>query len=114
MRDVNLARAHQLGHLPEKERKQQSTNVRAIDVCIGHDNDTAVTQLGNIETTFLFAVTILFRFADAGADSRNHRLDLIVLKKLILARFFHVYQFSANRQNGLITPVASLFGGASR
>jgi len=38
--------------------------VRSIDVGIGHDNDPAVAQLGNIEATSSLAVAILFRFAD--------------------------------------------------
>ena len=113
MRNVNFTRADQLGHLPEKESKQQSANVRSVDVGIGHDNDPAVAQLGNIEATFVLAVAIFFRFADPGADGRNHGLDLIVLEELILARFFDVYQFSADRKNGLITSITSLFGGAT-
>ena len=87
--------------------------MRAVHVGIGHDDDPAVAQLGDIETAFVLAVAILFRFADAGADGRDHRLDFGVLEDLIVARFLDVDQFAANRQNRLVTPVASLLGGAA-
>src|SRR4029450_2346134 len=110
---INPARTHQLGHLAEKESKQQRANMRSIDVRISHDNDPPVAQFGNIETTFVFAVAILFRFANPSADRRNHGLDLVVLEELIFTRLFDIYQFSADGQNGLITSIASLFGGAA-
>jgi hypothetical protein len=45
LRDVDFAGAHQLGHLPEEKRQQQSANVRAVHVGVRHDDDAAVTQL---------------------------------------------------------------------
>ena len=45
LRNVDFARAHQLGHLPEEKRQQQRANVRAVHVGIGHDDDAAVTQV---------------------------------------------------------------------
>ena len=113
LRDVNLAGAHQFGHLPEEKGQQQRANVRAVHVRIGHDDDAAVAQLCDIEPAFVLAIALLLRLADAGADRRDHRLDLSVLEKLIFARFLDVDQLAADRQNRLITPVATLFGGAA-
>ncbi len=51
--------------------------------------------------------------ADAGADGRDHRLDFVVLEHLVEPRFLDVDQLAANRQDRLVTPVASLFGRAA-
>src|SRR5205814_7162670 len=87
--------------------------MRTIHVCVGHDDDPAVTQLGNIESAFVLAIAVFLRFADACANGGDHRLNLVVLEKLVLARFLDVDQLAADRQNRLITPVAPLFGGAA-
>src|SRR2546429_552782 len=108
--DVNLAGAHQFSHLPKKESEQQGANMRTIDVRVRHDDDPTVAQLRDVEAAFVFAVAILFRFADARADRSDHRLNLIVLEKLILARFLDVDKLAANWQDRLITPIASLLG----
>ena len=113
LRDVNLARAHQFGHLPEEKGQQQRANVRAVHVGIGHDDDAAVAQFRDIEAAFVLAIAVFFRFANAGADGRDHRLDFSVFENLIHARFLDVDQLAANRQNRLIAPVASLLGGAA-
>ena len=85
-----------------------------IDVRVRHDDNPTVAQLRDVEAAFVFAIAILFRFADARADRRDHRLDLVVLEKLILARFLDVDELAANWQDRLITPIASLLGGAAR
>ena len=82
--------------------------MRAVHVCIGHDDNLVVTKLGEIESAF--AVPI----ANSGADGRNHRPDFIVLKHLVQARFFHVNQLAPNRQNGLKLAITSLLGRAAR
>ena len=115
LRDVNFAGAHQLGHLPIEKCQQQRANVRAVHVRVRHDDDAAVAQFGNIEARFVFRARrpIFFRFADAGADGGDHRLDFVVLQKLIDARFLDVDQLAANRQDRLVTAVATLFGRAA-
>ena len=111
--DVDLAGANQFGHLPEEEGQEQGADVGSVHVGIGHDNDAAVAQLGDIEAAFLLAVAILLRLADAGADGRDHRLDFVILKKLVFARFLDVDQFAADGEDGLVTPIAPLFGRAA-
>src|SRR5204863_7845485 len=95
-------------------REQYREDVGTIDVRVRHNNDSAVAQRRHVEATFVYSIrAIFFRFTDPRTDRRDHSLDLIVLEKLILARFLNVDEFSANRQNGLVTPVASLFGRAA-
>ena len=88
-------------------------NVRTVDVRVRHDDDAAVAQFRDVESAFVLAVAVLFRFADAGADRRDHRLDFVVLEKLIFARLLDVDQLAANRQDRLITAIAALFGRAA-
>src|SRR5205814_9418912 len=87
-------------------------NVRTVHVGVRHDDDPAVAQFRNIEARFVFGTrrSIFFRFTDASADGGDHRLDLVVLQKLIDARFLDVDQLAPNRQDRLVTAVATLFG----
>src|SRR5439155_16243879 len=87
--------------------------MRAIHVCICHDDDPAVTQLGDIEAPFVLTIAILFRFTDARSDGGDHRPNLVVFEKLVLARFLDIDELAADRQNRLITPIAPLLGGAA-
>ena len=54
-------------HIAVEERQKQSADVRTVDIGIGHDDDAAVTELIQIEF-----------FADARAERRNDRHELIV------------------------------------
>src|SRR2546423_14618276 len=87
------------------------SNMRTIHVCIRHDDDPAVTQLGDIKASFVLTIAILFWFADARSDGGDHRLNLVVFKKLVLARFLDIDEFAADRQNRLITPIPPLPSG---
>ena len=59
LRDEDVAALDQLLHVAEEERQQQRADVRAVHVRVGHDDDLAVAQLGEIEIVL----------ADAGADA---------------------------------------------
>ena len=61
----------------------------------------------------LFRASPLPRLADAGADGGDHRLDFLVLENLVEPRFLDVDQLAADRQDRLITAVASLLGRAA-
>ena len=113
LRDVDAPGAHELGHLPVEKCQQQGPNVGAVHIGVGHDDDAAVAQLRQVEAAFILAVAVFARFADAGADGGDHRLDLRVFEKLIFARFLHVDELAANRQDRLVTAVAALFRRAS-
>ena len=43
--DVQVAAADQLGHVAEEEGQQQSSDVAAVNVSVGHDDDAVVAQL---------------------------------------------------------------------
>src|SRR5690348_13300624 len=76
--------------------------MRTIDVGICHDNDRMVTQLRG--------VVIFFR---AGAESRDHEAYFLGGKHFVEARFFHVEDFTLERKDRLIAPVAALLGRAA-
>ncbi|CSB00207.1 Uncharacterised protein [Vibrio cholerae] len=42
--NVDVTTLNQLRHLAVEKGQQQSTNVRAVDVRIGHDDDVVITQ----------------------------------------------------------------------
>jgi hypothetical protein len=64
--------------------------VRTIDVGIGHNDDSAIAQFAYVKISLVFPIAVLFRFTDTGTDSSNHRLNLVVLEKLIDARLFDI------------------------
>jgi hypothetical protein len=77
-----------------KKSQQQRANVRAVHIGIGHDNDAAVTELGDVECPLLVAAS------NPGADGRDHGLDLGILKHLVESGLLDVDEFASNRQNG--------------
>src|SRR5690348_17539580 len=76
--------------------------MRTIDVGICHDNDRMVTQLRG--------VVIFFH---ARAESRDHEAYFLGGKHFVEARFFHVEDFTLERKDRLIAPVAALLGRAA-
>ncbi len=51
--------------------------------------------------------------ADARAQRRDDRANLFVPEHFVVARLFDIQDFSFERQDGLVAPVAPLFGRAS-
>ena len=49
LRDVDVAAVDELGHVAIEEREQQATDVRAVDIGIGHDDDAMVARLVCVE-----------------------------------------------------------------
>ncbi len=103
LRDVDIAAVDQFAHLAEEERQQQRADVRAVDVRVGHDDDLVVAQLVGVE---------LLR-ADAGAERRDQRADLLGREHLVEARALHIEDLAAQRQYGLERAVASHLGRAA-
>ena len=64
--DIEVALLDQLRHLPVEEREQQRTNVGAVNIGIGHDDDAVIAQLFDVEVIA----------ADAGAECGDERADL--------------------------------------
>ena len=103
LRDVYVPLLDQLFHVAEEKCEQKGADVRSVDVGIGHQDDLAVTQLGDVEIIF----------ADAGAERGDHGADFLVSEHLVVARLLDVQDFSLQRQDGLKAAVASLLGGAA-
>jgi len=101
--DEEMTAIDDLLHVAEKEGEQQGADVASVHVGVGHQNDFAVTQLAGVE--------IFFR--DAGAQGGNHGANFFVCKHLVVTGFFDVEDFALERQDGLETPVASLFRRAT-
>src|SRR5690554_7280954 len=64
----------QFRHLTEEEGQQQRTNVRTIDVSIGHDNDFMVTQFVRV---IFFTTNTTAKCSNQCADFRrgNHPVE---------------------------------------
>ncbi len=84
-------------HVAIEERQQQRTDMRAIDIGIGHDDDFIVPALGNIEF-----------FANTRSKSSNHRPDFIIGQYLIEPCLFHIDNFATERQDSLEAAIPAL------
>ena len=65
--DIDVTAFNEFGHLPVEERQQQRTDVRAVDVRVGHDDQAVITQL----------LGFVFVFSDAGTEGGNQRGDFL-------------------------------------
>ncbi len=101
--DIEIALVDDLAHLPVEEGEQQRADVGAVDVGIGHDDDAVIAQLLDIEIVA----------ADAGAQRRDQRADLVGRQHLVEARALDVEDLAAQRQHRLVLAVAALFGGTA-
>ena len=63
----------------------------SVNVRISHDDDAVITEFFNIE-----------QFADVGTKSKRKHANLLGIQKFILSSFFHIKNFTAQRQNCLI------------
>src|SRR6185295_3351923 len=87
--DVDVAALNQLGHLAIEESKQQGSDVRTVDVGVGHQDYLVIAEFGSVKI-FL---------ANAGSEGGDQRLDLAVTKHLVKARFFHVENLALERKD---------------
>ena len=103
LRDEEMAAVDDLAHLAVEERQQQRADMRAVDVGVRHDDDLVVAQLVGVELVV----------ADAGAERRDQRADLLGRQHLVEAHALDVEDLAAQRQHGLEFAVAALLGGAA-
>jgi hypothetical protein len=101
--DIHVAALDQFGHLAIEQRQQQGTDVRAVHVRVGHDDDAVITQFFDLE----------FVLADAGAERGDQGDDLFAGNQLVETGFLDVQHLAAQRQNGLELAVTTLFGGTA-
>ena len=78
--DIEITLLNQLRHLAEKERQQQCTDVRTINIGIRHDDDFMVAGLFDVE----------FVFANTRAQSGNQCSDLLGRQHFIKPRPFNI------------------------
>ncbi len=98
LRDVDVAGVDQRAHLTVEERQQQRTDVRSVDVGVGHDDDAVVAQLGEVEILA----------ADAASERRDHGLDLVAAEHLVEPGLLDVENLSLDRKDRLEPPIAAL------
>ena len=55
--NVNITALYEFRHLAIEECQQQGTNMRAIDVRIGHDNDAVITHFVGIVFFLAYATS---------------------------------------------------------
>ncbi|SVK46639.1 Uncharacterised protein [Acinetobacter baumannii] len=91
-------------HLAVEEGQQQRTDVRTVDVGIGHDDDAVVTQL----------VRAVLVAADAATQRGDQRRHFLRREHFVETRFLDVEDFPLQRQDSLILAVAPLLGRAAR
>ena len=76
--------------MSEEEGQKKDSDVRAVDVGIGHNDDLAVAEL--VEVKFL---------ADSAAERLNYRNERKVRIDLISSRLFNVEDLTAKRKDRL-------------
>src|SRR5690554_860214 len=91
-------------HLPEQEGEQQGTNVGAVYVGVGHDNDGVVTQFVRVE---LFPT-------DTATKGGNQRTHFGRRQHLVETGFLYVQDLTLQGQDGLGFPVTTLLGTTTR
>eukprot|EP01035_Chromulina_nebulosa_P014895 gene14895-19708_t len=97
LRDVEEAALDQRRHLPEEEGQQQGADMRAVDVGVGHHDDLVIAQLRQVEIVA----------ADASAERRDQRADLLGAQHLVEARALDVEEIR-DRETAEIAVQASL------
>ena len=93
----------QLAHVAEKESEEQSADVAAVHVRVGHENHFVVAELRGVEIIF----------ADAGAERGDDGANFFVAEHLVVAGFFDVEDFALERKDRLIAAIAAAFGRAT-
>ena len=91
-------------HLTIEEGQQQRTNVRAVDVRIGHDDDAVVAQF----------IRIVLIATDTAAQRGDQRRHFLRREHFIEAGFLNVKDFTLQRQDRLVLAVTTLFSRAAR
>ncbi len=99
LRDVNVPALDQFHHLPIEEREQQRSDVRTVDVGVGHDDDLVIAELRDVEVVH----------ADARTERGDHRRNFGVGEHLVVSGLLDVENLSLDRKNRLRAAIAALF-----
>ena len=86
-----------------EEGEQECTDMRSIHISIGHDDDTVISELFDVEC-----------LSDRSSESNDEVFDFLIGKNLIYAGLFGIQDFSAKREDRLIFAITTLLGTSSR
>ena len=99
LRDVHVSVLNELRHLSIEKREEQGADMRAVHICVRHDDDTVVAQFRDI-------VLVL---AYPGAQGLDQCHDLLGRDQLVEPRFFDIQYLAFQRQDRLELAVTALF-----
>ena len=77
--------------------------MRPIHVGVGHDDNLAIAEFGEVEIVL----------ADARSQRGDQGANFLVPQHLVKARLLDVQDLSAQGQDGLVAAVAALLGGSA-
>jgi hypothetical protein len=83
----------------EKSEEERS-DMGAIDIGIGHDDDAVVTK----------SMNVILLFPNARAQGRDENSDLFIGQHLIEPSLFHIEDLPFDGKDGLKGTVSALFG----
>ena len=92
----------QVRHEPVQEGEQQCTDMGAVHVGIGHDDDLVVSEFADIKVVM-----------DAGPECGDHGLDLGVSVYFIKSCLLYIKDLSPQRQDGLRCTVSGRLRGSA-
>ena len=101
---VDVATLNDFRHLTIEEGQPQRTNVRAVDVRIGHDDDAVVAQF----------VRVVLITADTAAKRGDKRRHFLGREHLVETGFLNVEDFTLQRQDSLVLTVTALLRRTAR
>ena len=100
---IYMTMLNERSHKAEEEGEKKYSNMRSVNIGIGHTNDFVITK-------FVF---IKF-FTNSAAKSSNHRFDFSIFKHAVKSCLLNVQNFASKRQNGLESSVSSGFSCTAR
>ena len=99
-----MAALYELSHLAVEEGQEEGSDVRPVDIRVGHDDDFVIPRLEGIELLF----------PDPGSETLDQGTNLFGREHPVKTRLFDIEDLSAKRENRLKKPIPSLFGRAPR
>ena len=103
--NIDIAGIDQRAHVLVEERQQQDADMRAVNVCIGHDDDLVVARLGDIEVAAVAGAR-----RDAAADRGDQRLDGVARECAVVAHALDVQNLAAQGQDRLDVSATAVLG----
>src|SRR6185295_5733001 len=94
LRDVDVTAIDELPGLAVEKREQQRPDVGAVHVGVRHDDDAVIAQFRRVELVA----------ADAAAERRDERANLLVAEHLVEARLLDVEDLALDGEHGLEAP----------